>query len=652
VANITPAILHDEDHLKTVAKVFTSDGLLSRDVPDFVERTQQIDMATAVAKAITGQTNALIEAGTGTGKTFAYLVPILLQGKKAIISTGTKTLQDQLFYQDLPTVLKLLGLAKRVSLLKGRNNYLCPERLEKNIKVMTSKSNAKLLSRLVTVRQWSQMSRTGDLNELSDEDSGPVSGLITSTTDNCLGGECPSVAVCPLYRAREKAAGAELVVVNHHLLLADLAMKEESIARLLPEVEVIVIDEAHQISAVARHFFGETVTSGQLKELARDIVRELQVLGNDNPALHSAAQELEVSVSQLLRVFNASEQNNIKDLLMMTQVRDSIDELDLTLSTLSELLEASAIRSKVFQQCFNRCLRLMDKFAVLTEPIEIESEYAHWIERQEKSFVLRLSPVSIVDSLAPHFFAEQKSWIFTSATLTVAEKFDHVRSILGLKGVIEYRFDSPFDFNEQVRGLVPGGLPVPGARNHTEALIKYCLPIIKANRGRSFILFTSYRALHAAHQVIAESGGVSYLVQGTMSRQQLLDKFKTIPRCVLLATQSFWEGIDVKGADLRCVIIDKLPFTSPEDPLHAAQLRLAAAKGENGFQSISIPEAAISLKQGFGRLIRQENDRGLFVLGDNRILTKNYGGKFFRSLPEMSWLDSQTQAIEYIASLD
>jgi ATP-dependent DNA helicase DinG len=289
---------------------------------------------------------------------------------------------------------------------------------------------------------------------------------------------------------------------------------------------------------------------------------------------------------------------------------------------------------------------------VLTEPIEIESEYAHWIERQEKSFVLRLSPVSIVDSLAPHFFAKQKSWIFTSATLTVAEKFDHVRSILGLKGVIEYRFDSPFDFNEQVRGLVPGGLPVPGARNHTEALIKYCLPIIKANRGRSFILFTSYRALHAAHQVIAESGGVSYLVQGTMSRQQLLDKFKTIPRCVLLATQSFWEGIDVKGADLRCVIIDKLPFTSPEDPLHAAQLRLAAAKGENGFQSISIPEAAISLKQGFGRLIRQENDRGLFVLGDNRILTKNYGGKFFRSLPEMSWLDSQTQAIEYIASLD
>ena len=236
--------------------------------------------------------------------------------------------------------------------------------------------------------------------------------------------------------------------------------------------------------------------------------------------------------------------------------------------------------------------------------------------------------------------------------MSVAEKFDHARSALGLEDDPEYRFESPFDFSEQVRGLIPRGIPVPGSNDHTTALMAFCLPILKANQGRSFILFTSYKALHAARAIIAETGGINYLVQGAMSRQKLLDKFKIIPRCVLLATQGFWEGIDVKGTDLRCVVIDKLPFTNPSDPLHVAQMRLAAAKGENGFSSVSIPDAAISLKQGFGRLIRQESDKGLFVLGDNRVLTKSYGGKFLKSLPDMPWLGSQQEAITYMESLD
>ena len=634
-----------------IPEVFGKGGLLHREVPEFVERIQQIEMATAITSAIEDKSNAIIEAGTGTGKTYAYLVPILLQQKKAIVSTGTKTLQDQLFYQDLPTILRLLGLSTRVSLLKGRSNYLCPERLSRNIKVMSGTFESDLLSRLVRVREWSQLSRTGDLNELSDKDTDSVGGLITSTTDNCLGGECPSLEICPLYRAREKAAGADLVVVNHHLLIADLAMKEESISPLLPDVEVVVVDEAHQISSVARHFFGETVTSGQLKELSRDVERELQLLGNDHPEMRRAALGIEESVAGLTRAFSLNGTADLEELLTMSEVKDAVEEMDLSLSNLAEFLEASAIRSKVLQQCYQRCARLIDRFAVLTEQVEADSEYAHWIERQEKSFTLRLSPVAIADSLAPFFHDQSKSWIFTSATLTVAEKFDHVRNLLGLRDDAEFRFDSPFDFSEQVRGVIPGGLPVPGSNDHTTALMTFCLPILRSNQGRSFVLFTSYRALHAAHAIMAEAGGINYLVQGTMSRQQLLEKFKTIPRCVLLATQSFWEGIDVKGADLRCVVIDKLPFTNPADPLHMAQMRLAEANGENGFHAVSIPEAAIALKQGFGRLIRQESDRGLFVLGDKRVLTKDYGGRFLRSLPDMPWLGSRQEAMAYIKSL-
>ncbi len=636
----------------SISEVFSKDGLLHREVPDYVERYQQVEMATAIASAIEQKTNALIEAGTGTGKTFAYLVPILLRQQNAIVSTGTKALQDQLFYQDLPTIRALLGLSCKVSLLKGRSNYLCPERLAKNIKIMSAVVESSLLSRLVRVREWSQLSRTGDLNELSDQDMESVGGLITSTTDNCLGGECPSIGVCPLYRAREKATHADIVIVNHHLLMADLAMKEESISSLLPAADVIVVDEAHQISSVARHFFGETVTSGQLMELSRDIRRELQLLGNDNPELRRSTLSYEESVAGLFRVFSLEEGADLEKLLTMVEVQDAIEEMDLAFSTLAELLESSAIRSKVLQQCYQRCLRLMDRFAVVTEGVETDSMYAHWIELQEKSFTLRLSPVAIADSLSAYFQDPNKSWIFTSATLSVAEKFDHVRNALGLEDDPEYRFESPFDFSEQVRGLIPHDIPVPGSIDHTAALMAFCLPILKANQGRSFILFTSYKALHAAQAIIAESAGVNYLVQGAMSRQQLLDKFRVIPRCVLLATQGFWEGIDVKGTDLRCVVIDKLPFMNPSDPLHVAQMRLAAANGENGFSSVSIPDAAIALKQGFGRLIRQESDKGLFILGDNRVLTKSYGGKFLKSLPDMPWLGSQQEAITYMESLD
>ena len=638
-------------NLPAILEVFAGDGLLAQSVPSFIERTQQIEMAAAIASAISEKSNALVEAGTGTGKTFAYLVPILLQGKKAIISTGTKTLQDQLFYRDLPMIMKLPGLGRKISLLKGRSNYLCPERLAKHIKVMSGGYKSETLSRLIRVREWSQLSRTGDLNELSDEDSGSIEGLITSTSDNCLGNQCPSVAVCPLYRAREKAANSDLVVVNHHLLFADLAMREESISRLLPDVEVVVIDEAHQISSVARHFFGEMVSSGQLIELSRDVRRELQILGNDNPGMTNSTLELEHSISKLTEAFNAGSSADLGVLLASTEVQIAIEEADLSLSTLAEFLGVSAIRSKVLQQCSQRCLQMIDRFAVLTEQIETDSEYAHWIELQEKSFILRLSPITIADSLAPYFHNEHKSWIFTSATLTVAETFDHTRSVLGLADDEEYRFESPFDFREQVRGIIPSELPVPGSNAHTESLVNYCLPILRSNFGRTFMLFTSYRALHVAQRLMFEAGGINYLVQGTMSRQQLLEKFKTIPRCVLLATQSFWEGVDVKGADLRCVIIDKLPFTSPDDPLHAAQMRMAEAHGQNGFSSISIPEAAISLKQGFGRLIRQESDRGLFVLGDNRVLTKNYGGKFLRSLPDITWLGSCEEAVEYLTEI-
>jgi len=634
--------------MQALKDLFSESGELSSIVPGYISRPVQLELAQVISDAIMSGDNALLEAGTGTGKTFAYLLPLVASGKKAIVSTGTKALQDQLFFKDLPLVTSLFEGRYKVALLKGRANYVCPERLDKSLKVISgSGSSAKVLDKLVSVREWSTRTRTGDLTELSDFHNDPaLISMMTSTRDNCLGGNCPRFDECPLYRAREQANGADLVVVNHHLLFADLALKENNLAHLLPRVEVVVVDEAHQIPEVARQFFGSRIGSGQLMELARDIRAELSLLGNEETQLLSATGELEIAVADMSVA--ARKEGELSDLSHWLEHSgaDSVECVDMALENVLQLLRFAAPRSRGLEHCLHRCIRIIDQFALLTEPKDLDGSYVHWMQRKDRGFVVHLSPVSISTELAPHFNNGCPGWIFTSATLAVGDQFDHIRLSLGLdEEVIQKQFHSPFDYQDQVLAYIPEGLPVPGTDEHTAKLIEVIEPFITE---KSLILFTSHRALKLASQILIAQQDLPILYQGQLPKAELLQRFRQASKCVLLATMSFWEGIDLRGAGLRCLVIDKLPFANPADPVSRAMIKSITSAGGNGFMEYSLPQAIISLKQGFGRLIRQETDQGLFILGDPRVSSKSYGKLVLGSLPEMRWTDNEHEALAHL----
>ncbi len=626
------------------------EGELSRLIPDFVSRPVQIQMARAVVDAVSERKNALLEAGTGTGKTYAYLIPLIDSGKKVIISTGTKNLQDQLYFQDLPLIAGLIDNGYRTALLKGRANYVCPERLDKSLKVISGNTQSDILNRLVGVREWMSRTQTGDITELSDfSDDAAFASLITSTRDNCLGSSCPRIGECPLYLARSAANDADLTVVNHHLLFADIALREENLAQLLPRVETIVVDEAHQVSEVARQFFGDRIGSGQILELARDIKRELFLFGNDDRGLLHSAEQLE----RALGVMNSlvSSTGEIGDLSgwLQNQGETVVEGIDLALGELMQYLDISAIRSAGLQHCLQRANRLADQFALLTEAVPLDQAHVHWMQSYARGFVIHVSPVSIAAELSEHFNKPVPNWIFISATLSVGGKFDHIRASLGLDDASENLFASPFEYQAQVLSYVPEGLPQPGSDVHTRALIERLLPFFRS--GKTFCLFTSHRALNLARELLAIEDDLHVLSQGQLPKAKLLERFRQMPDGTLLATQSFWEGVDLRGAGLKCLVIDKLPFGSSDDPISRAMMNAIESSGKNGFMEYLLPEAIISLMQGFGRLIRQESDEGLFVLGDPRVMTKPYGRLVLASLPPMTWTMDQSHALGHLRSL-
>jgi len=631
--------------LKKSIEVDLAAALKSR-MNGFVVRQVQQEMANLVGAAIVGEQNAMIEAGTGTGKTYAYLLPTISSGKKAVISTGTKTLQDQLFYQDIPLINKAYG--RRVALLKGRANYLCPQRLKANMDSVSYRSNGTIQEQLTYVYTWSESTKSGDLTEVLDSGAANlVQSMVTSTADNCLGHDCPEFDRCPLYRARQNAQDADIVVVNHHLFFADLALKEDAVGELLPDADIIILDEAHQVAEVARNFYGDHLSSGQMLNLSRDVVREQLLVGYDDPELIRIAEAFADSIRLLTAVIMASGKNFPA---LLESTKGDIEEVDVRLSEMIGRLDLAAPRSIGLSRCYTRACRLSDMFTLLTEPAPAQ-DAAHWIERREKNFILHLMPLDIAMHLSPQMQMPGKTWLFVSATLASGNSFSHAKKILGFENGLEALYPSPFDFMSQVSGFVPADLPLPSQRQHTEALISMVLPLIRSHRGRSMLLFTSNRALDAAARCMSEEHDLVFVVQGALPKVRLLEKFRELPRCILLATHSFWEGVDLKGADLKLLVIDKLPFTSPDDPVFQARMNQVDMNGGNSFRELSVPEAAITLKQGFGRLIRQESDKGLFVLGDNRIDTKPYGKTLRRSLPEMNWLKSQAQAIEFLESL-
>ena len=626
-----------------LAEIFNS--RLPALITDFKSRPVQLAYAEAINGLIEAGGNGIVEAGTGIGKTLGYLVPAMLSGKTTLVSTGTRNLQDQLFLKDLP-VLKQMFPDVRTALLKGRSNYLCLHRLNRNISVAETTDD---IDSLVEVRQWSQLTRSGDLSEFLDPEENPgLMNRITSTRDNCLGGRCPEFDRCPLYKARERAAGADLVVVNHHLLFADVSRKEDALQSLLPDAGLIVVDEAHRLPDVARQFFGDQVSSGQIAALVRDTKTELKLLGNDDPATLGCAIQLEEQLDRLRHVVLETDEQDFRRWLK-TDAANAVEQTDYALQELGTHLDRVAERSDGLAHLRSRAFRFLDHFAFLTEAMEDNETHVHWINRKDNGFTFHLSPISISDDMQPVINAGA-SWIFTSATLRIDGDFRHMRSELGLAESLSERFESPFDYPGKVKGVLPVGLPDPGDDEHTISLVDKVRPYLDANPGRTFFLFTSYRALRTAAEQL-KNIGKPILMQGSRSRTELVNDFKKQPGAILLATQSFWEGVDVRGADLRCLIIDKLPFPNPTDPLLRAQSSKIMDQGGSSFEDLVLPKMALALKQGFGRLIREESDAGLFILGDNRVHKRTYGLYVLDQLPDIKWLNSDPDAIAWLRTL-
>lgn len=609
-------------------------GPLARTLPGYAPRPEQQAMAEAVERSLREAGTLLVEAGTGVGKTFAYLVPALLCGGKVLVSTGTKNLQDQLFSKDLPVVRRALGVAVKTALLKGRANYLCLHRLQNLLREGRLGDRAQV-AELRRIEQWAGLTRSGDIAELSDvaEDS-ELWPRVTSTTDNCLGVECPEYQNCHVVRARRQAQEADVVVINHHLFLADLALKEEGFGELLPAANAVILDEAHQLPEIASQFFGISLSSRQLLELGRDTTAEALREAPDMGALREAAGGLERAVRELrLALGPAGQREPWARIRHKPAVAAGVEALAERLEALQAELELAAERGKGLQACLRRTELARTRLARLAEADAGGS--VQWYETYARAFSLNVTPLDVAEVFHSRLQGHRCAWVFTSATLAVGERFDHFAERLGLAEAETLRLDSPFDYARNALLYQPEGLPEPNDPAYTRAVVERALPVIRASRGRCFMLFTSHRALQEAAGLLEGRCDYPLLVQGRGSRRALIERFRELGDAVLLGTSSFWEGVDVRGEALSCVIIDRLPFAAPNDPVLAARLEAIRRAGGNPFLDYQLPQAVITLKQGVGRLIRDVTDRGVLVLCDPRLRSKPYGRVFLDSLPAM-----------------
>jgi ATP-dependent DNA helicase DinG len=615
-------------------RAFAADGPLATAVKGFKLRPQQLEMAQAIQAAMESTGVLVAEAGTGTGKTFAYLVPALLAGGKVIVSTGTKTLQDQLFDRDLPAVRAALATGASAALLKGRANYVCLYRLRRSAETgVPSPEDAKQLRR---IERFAAVSATGDRADLADvPEDAPVWAHATSTRDNCLGQACPDYGDCFVMRARRNALAADVVVINHHLFFADVVLRDEGISELLPACNTVVFDEAHQLPETARLFFGESVSSAQLVDLARDARVELRRAGGAAPEAERLATRLEKAARDLRLAFGeAPTRLAWQQALRVPGFDDALHTLQGALKALRGPLEAQSERSEGLESCARRAGAALATIVRMreTEP----AEEVRWVEVFAHTVRLHATPLSSAELFSRQMDDHPRAWIFTSATLAVGEDFGHFTRELGLPQAATAKWASPFDFARQALLYLPKGLPAnPNDAAFTDAVIDAALPVLEASGGRAFLLFTTLRALRRAHERLRGVLRYPLLVQGTGSRSELLARFRSLGNAVLLGSQSFWEGVDVRGEALSVVVIDKLPFAPPDDPVLAARIEAIKARSGNAFTELQLPQAVLSLKQGAGRLIRDETDRGVLVLCDPRLASKAYGRQILKSLPPM-----------------
>lgn len=632
-------------------EILGADGRLAQHIPGFRPREAQLAMSAAVASALAEQRVLMVEAGTGTGKTYAYLAPALMSGEKVIVSTGTRNLQDQLFHRDLPTLLSALGISVRTALLKGRANYLCPYRL--NIHLDDGRFASKqTVHELQRVAEWARHTVSGDIAELVDlPEDASVWPLVTSTADNCLGQDCPLLEECPLVKARKKASEAELVVVNHHLFFADMAIKEDGFGELLPEVNAVIFDEAHQLPEVASLFFGESISSRQLLDLAQDAVSEMLQAAGEMRSILEAATQLENRVADMRLLFGEEARKGVwTEVAEREKMPAAIEAVKLALAHLAACLEAASVRSKGLENLHKRAEDIQPLFAKLTG--ETPDNQVHWFETFKKGFAIQWTPLDVAKPFRDMVSARKSAWVFTSATLAVHEDFRHFANQLGLHDSESLQLPSPFAYERQALFYVPRGLPDTSDPAYTQAVLTAALPVLQASRGRAFVLFTSHRALKEAAEWLRGRLEYPLLVQGSMAKAELLRRFREQGNAILLATGSFWEGVDVRGEALSCVIIDKLPFASPGEPVVAARIDAYKARGRNAFVSYQLPGAIIAMKQGAGRLIRDENDTGVLMVCDPRLVGRPYGQLFLQSLPPMRRTRSLTEVQDFFALLD
>ena len=618
-------------------EVFKSGGALAQAIQGFSERSQQMEMALAIESAIQQNKQLVAEAGTGTGKTFAYLVPALLSGGKVIISTGTKTLQDQLFNRDLPNIRDALKVPVSVSMLKGRSNYVCHYHLARANQEgrFASREDAQYLP---VILAFAENSSTGDKAELIQvPENASVWQHVTSTRDNCLGQECNHYKDCFVMEARKKALAADVVVVNHHLFFADVMLRDEGVAELLPSANTVIFDEAHQLPEVAGLFFGEDISTSQLLELARDTTIAYLSVAKDCVALGEAVPVLEKACKDFRLVFQyEGSRMPVQKALALKKFEQAYADMQTALGNLTQVLETQAARDPMLEKCWQRGEALM---AQLESWIKASNaNLVRWVEVFTQSVQLHATPLSVADGFSKQLNAQPRAWIFTSATLAVKSDFSHYIAQMGLHAADTGFWESPFDYAQQALLYAPANMPDPNSSAYTAAVAAVSLPVIQASGGRAFVLCTSLKAMREVHALLKEAfaeHGMEYplLMQGESTRTELLDRFRAHGNAVLVGSQSFWEGVDVRGEALSCVIIDKLPFAPPDDPVLSARIDKMNEEGKNAFMEYQLPYSVITLKQGAGRLIRDEQDRGVLVICDPRLITKPYGRRIWQSLP-------------------
>ena len=634
---------------------FSPQGPLNDCLNNYQLRTEQVEMAKSVSNAIKDKESLVIEAGTGVGKTFAYLYPSLLKGGRVVISTATKNLQDQLFFNDIPKIREALKISVKVNILKGRANYICKLRMENTNQegMFFNKNDAKYLH---LIKAFSDNSDSGEVSEISKiPENSAIWPMVTSTKENCLGQDCEFYKNCFLVKARKEALESEVLIVNHHLFFADFVLKDAELSEILPKANTVIFDEAHQVPLVASFFLGEFISSSQIINLIQDCQQSFIKYPDTIKILDSLAKDLQENIFDLKALISPSSVRlNINKLQDYDAFKETYKTLIAKLDLLETILSKHAEDNAESQRLFDRATELTIK---LNSWLKRDNQNdIYWLEVFARTIQFNATPISVAEQFNKFQKKADSAWIFTSATLSINGSFDHFTSLLGLKKSRTQYLQSPFNYSENAFLYVPKEIPDPKDELFNLVLVKKALPLIRAAKGRAFILATSLKSMEEIGALLKdefEKNKIDYpvITQGEGPKNDLLNQFKKHGNAVLIGSLSFWEGIDVRGPTLSLVIIDKLPFQSPGDPVFESKIKLLTEEGANAFMSMQLPEAIIRLKQGVGRLIRDDHDKGVMVICDRRIIEKSYGMKIWKSLPSFKRTRSESAVINFLEEL-